>query len=103
MAGRHPGEQRVDRLVEAHRVDLGAPISREEAFAVNVDTAESDLARLSPDELPKEFATHKRTNLDDADSAGIARRNTLHKNLLYCVFGLLLLETCLAWRFGHAT
>jgi hypothetical protein len=86
-----------------YRVDLGAPISREEAFAVNVDTSESDLTKLAADELPKEFTTHKRVNLDEADSPSIGRRSGLHKSLLYCVLGLLFLETFLAWRFGHAT
>jgi hypothetical protein len=86
-----------------YHVELGAPISREEAFAVNVDTSESDLTKLAADELPKEFTTHKRANLDDAESPSIGRRSGLHKSLLYCVLGLLFLETLLAWRFGHAT
>jgi len=86
-----------------YRVALGAPISRDEAFAVNVDTAESDLTKLSPDELPKQFTTHKRASLDESQSPSIGHRTGLHKSLLYCVLGLLFLETFLAWRFGHAT
>ncbi len=86
-----------------YRVDLGAPVSREEAFAVNVDTSESDLTKVASEELPKEFTTHARANLDETDSPSITQRSGLHKDLLYCVLGLLFLETFLAWRFGHAT
>jgi hypothetical protein len=86
-----------------YRVELGAPISREQAFAVNVDTLESDLARLAGDELPKGFTTHQRDNLDEAESSAIGGRSGLHKLLLYCVLGLLFAETFLAWRFASAT
>ena len=84
-----------------YRVELGAPISREEAFAVNVDTAESDLTRIAPEDLPKEFSTHKQSGLDEADSPAIGRRSGLHRALLYSVLGLLFAETFLAWRMGH--
>jgi hypothetical protein len=86
-----------------YRVDLGAPVSRNEAFAVNIDTSESDLTKLAPEELPKEFTTHKRSSLDEADSPNISHRSGVHKTLLYCVLGLLFAETFLAWRFGHTT
>jgi hypothetical protein len=87
-----------------YHVELGAPLSRQEAFAVNVDTtSESDLTKVAPDELPKEFTTHKRADLDESDSPSISRRSGLHKNLLYCVLGLLFAEVFLAWRFGHTT
>ena len=86
-----------------YRVAIGAPVSRDEAFAINVDTAESDLTKLSPDELPKQFTTHQRASLDEMQSPSIGHRTGLHKSLLYCVLGLLFLETFLAWRFGHAT
>jgi hypothetical protein len=84
-----------------YKVELGAPISLEQSFAVNVDTAESDLARLPPEDLPKEFATHSRTDLDDDDAPAIGQRSGLHKLLLYGVLGLLFAETFLAWRFGN--
>jgi hypothetical protein len=86
-----------------YRVELGAPISRNEDFAVNVDTSESDLTKLPPEELPKEFTAHNRANLDETDSPSISHRSGLHKSLLYCVLGLLFMEVFLAWRFGHAT
>jgi hypothetical protein len=86
-----------------YHVELGAPIERDEAFAVNVNTAESDLTKIAPEELPRQFAAQGRTNLDDIDSPGIRHRSGLHKTLLYCVLGLLFAETFLAWRFGRAT
>ncbi len=86
-----------------YHVELGAPVSRDESFAVNVDTSESDLTKVPAEELPKEFTAHQRTNLDETDSPSITRRSGLHKNLLYCVLGLLFVEVFLAWRFGHAT
>jgi hypothetical protein len=80
---------------------LGNPVSREETFAVNVDTAESNLARLEPDELPKQFTTNLHSDLDDLSSAAVSRHSNLNKILLYTVLGLVFAETLLAWRFGH--
>ena len=83
------------------------PTTQAERFAVNLDTVESDLAKLSPEQLREEvwpgvpFAYQ--TRLEDlvvAPTAGIGR-GTLSKELLYGVLALLLLETYLAWRFGH--
>ena len=86
-----------------YRVELGAPVSLEHEFAVNVDTSESDLTRAAADELPKEFVAHRREGLDGADLPAIGPASGLHKLLLYCALGLLFLETFLAWRFGGAT
>ena len=86
-----------------YAIELGPPIVREEAYAVNVGTAESDLTRLPSEELPKEFVTHRHNNLDDAGTPSIGRRNGLHKLLLYGVLGLLFFESFLAWRFTAAT
>lgn len=83
-----------------YRVEVGAPIDRREAFAVNVNTAESDLTKIAPEELPRQFATQRRTNLDELDAPAIRQRSGLHKSLLYVVLGLLFVETFLAWRFG---
>ncbi|REK09390.1 MAG: VWA domain-containing protein [Planctomycetota bacterium] len=84
-----------------YQVDIGAPIDRSEAFAVNVDTRESDLAAIGPDELPRAFSTHRQASLDEADTPSIGQRSGLHKGLLYGVLGLLFFETLLAWRFGR--
>jgi hypothetical protein len=86
-----------------YRVELGPPLAREEAFAVNVDTAESDLTRLPGDELPREFTIYRRENLDEGELPAIGQRSGLHKLLLYGALGLLLCESFLAWRFARAT
>jgi len=83
-----------------YQVQLGEPLARSAAFAVNVDTAESDLAKLPPEELPREFSTHRQANLE-AGQPALGQRNGLHKGLLYGVLGLLFAETFLAWRFGR--
>ena len=87
---------------------FGPPVSRTQSFAVNVDTVESDLTQLSEDELRNEvwpgipFNLHTEwQNLDQPPVAAIARPSRLHVDMLYVVLGLLLLETLLAWRFGH--
>ncbi len=86
-----------------YRVELGPPLAREEAFAVNVDTSESDLTRLAGDELPREFTIYRRENLDEGELPAIGQRSGLHKLLLYAALGLLLCESFLAWRFARAT
>ncbi len=82
------------------------PVSRSEVFAVNVDTVESDLSKLTAEQLGEQiwsgipFET-SRENLDDEPVQRIGRRGTLAKWLLCAVLSLLFLETFLAWRFGH--
>jgi hypothetical protein len=88
---------------------FGAPVSRNESFAVNVDTAESDLTKLELAELrgdevwpgiPFAYDTTWQ-NLDERPSAEISRRASLHRWLLWGVFGLLFTESLMAWRFGR--
>jgi hypothetical protein len=88
------------RTSGVYRVSLPPPISKDEFFAVNLDTSESDLARIASDELPREFTTERRSNLDEAGTQSVGRRGAVHRSLLYAVLGLLCVETLLAWRFG---
>jgi hypothetical protein len=76
----------------------GAPV---ELFAVNVDPAESNLARVDPSELPPGLAMNKAASVDEPDEPVAAGRGALSKLLLYAALGLLFTETCLAWRFGN--
>jgi hypothetical protein len=82
---------------------VGRPPSRSWSFAVNVNTAESDLAPIAVEELPFGIFSYQPTwQATDARTAGpIARPGRLHVELLYAVLGLLFLESFLAWRFGH--
>jgi len=93
-----------------------APVSHSELFAVNVDTVESDLTKLTTEQLREglwsgiPFET-SREGLDEepvpriggtaAGGTTAGGRGTLSVELLYAVLGLVFLETLLAWRFGH--
>jgi hypothetical protein len=77
-------------------------------FAVNVDPRESDLARLSEEELRQEVwpgvdFDHLTSWSDPSRiaSGGAARRGDLNQMLIYAALALALLEPLLAWRFGH--
>jgi hypothetical protein len=93
-----------------YTAQFGTPISRRDLFAVNVDPAESDLARLPPDALEKEiwpgipFVHQTRRENPGPEQAGhVTPRNLLPEGLLYLALALLLLESLLARRFGHHT
>lgn len=85
---------------------LDPPLSRVDLFAVNVDPVESDLTKLSPEELHEQvwagidFET-SREDLGEEPVRRISRRGVFSRALLYAVLGLLFLETLLAWLFGH--
>ena len=71
-------------------------------FSVNVDTAESDLTKLDPSELPPEFVTRSNwQNLDARPATDITPRDWVHAWFLYALLVLVLLETFLAWLFGY--
>ncbi|NUQ61697.1 MAG: BatA domain-containing protein [Pirellulales bacterium] len=87
---------------------FGPPVSRTDWFALNVDTAESDLAQFTPDELRGEVwpdvpFVHQTTweSLEEQPVTTAGSSSRLPKTLLYAVLGLLFLETFLAWRFGY--
>jgi hypothetical protein len=88
---------------------FGQPVNRSQTFAVNVDTVESDLARVDPEELRDEVwpdipFVHQ-TSWQDAQTIPTVGPNRagsqLQVDLLYAVLGLLFLETFLAWRLGY--
>ena len=89
-----------------YQARFGPPVSRSDLFAVNVDTVESDLRKLTAEQLGEQiwsgipFET-SRENLDEEPVRRIGRRSTLSRGLLCVVLGMLFLETLLAWRFGH--
>jgi hypothetical protein len=91
-----------------YRVEPGAATGASETsgaslYCVNVDTRESNLARIDASaELPSEFETAAPSSPDDGSTTTIARPRGLHRTLLYCVMALLFLEVFLAWRAGDA-
>lgn len=87
---------------------------RGQSFAVNLDTAESDLEAITIDELRHQWAGLRLDYASAADDQWRAPRagqiapdgspgltTPIHLSLLYAALGLLLLETVLAWRWGH--
>lgn len=91
-----------------YTVRVGSGSATGSSFAVNVDTVESDLVRLSCDELrsdvwpgiPFEYQTTWQ-DLVRQPAASVGRQGWLPRALLYAALGLVLTETLLAWRAGH--
>ncbi len=86
---------------------VGSPDARQ-SFAVNVDPAEGNLAKISEPELRQ--AVFGDANLEihtgwqgvaDQPAAVTVRSSGLAKALLYLLLALLFVETYLARRFGH--
>jgi hypothetical protein len=87
---------------------FAAPIDSSLFFAVNVDTVESDLARLSPGQLQSDIwpgvVVLPQSAWQNAAHAPLATSlapASLQTELLYALLTLLLLETFLAWLFGR--
>jgi hypothetical protein len=91
-----------------YTTEVGAPISRQEQFAVNVDPQESQLGKIAAAELrntvwPKVDFQLLTTwqDLEERPVTGPGQRGFLHRWLLYAVLGLLFFETFLAWYIGN--
>ncbi|MEX2140323.1 MAG: BatA domain-containing protein [Pirellulales bacterium] len=71
-------------------------------FAVNLDTGESDLAKVALDELPESVTPLGQwQDLEESSSVALAARGGVHRPLLYAALALLLIESCLAWYLGY--
>jgi hypothetical protein len=87
-------------------VKLGPPLAVEPTFTANPNPAESDPAKLDraglADALPGWSFAHL-TNWKEltGNATSVSRRGELHRFLLYGVLCLLIVESILAWRFGH--
>lgn len=84
----------------------GPPVSLDASFAVNPDPIESDPTKLDraafAASLPGwNFAYFNNWQGLAADAAAVGRRGELHRYFLYGVLTLLLVESVLAWLFGH--
>ncbi len=88
-----------------YQVRIGPPLTEDSSFAANTDPLESNLAKLDrADILPGLgwnflYLTNSSDLTKDARSVG--HRGELHRPLLYGLLILLLVESVLAWRFGH--
>jgi hypothetical protein len=85
------------------KTDADASNEQTAVYAVNLDTRESNLARIDASELPVEFQATVPADADveDATSAGAGGYSGLHRWLLYVVLILLFAEVFLAWRASH--
>ena len=89
-----------------YQVKIGPPLAIESTFAANPDPAESDPAKLDPaglaDAVPGwNFAYFTNWKELSGDSAAVSRQGELHRPLLYILLALLMIESILAWTFGH--
>ncbi len=73
-----------------------------QSFAVNVDTTESDLTKISLEELPRGMTSLVSWNdSEERSDQKFTMRGGLHRPLLYAVLMLLFVETLLAWWLGY--
>lgn len=85
---------------------IGPPLLLEAIFAANPDPAESDPAKLDRAGLAAavpgwNFAYMTNWKELTGNAAALSRKGELHRPLLYALLALLMLESLLAWRFGH--
>jgi hypothetical protein len=87
-------------------VKVGPPLAQESTFAANPSPAESDPARLDKAGLaaavpgwPFAYMTNWKELTGNAGA--VSRRGELHRPLLYALLAFLLIESFLAWKFGH--
>ena len=87
-----------------YSVEFPEPAGRTERFAVNIDTRESDLARIDPEQLPPGMVRElKFEPSGQTPHVAPAAPWPLFRILLGLLLGLVLFETFLAWYFGNAS
>jgi hypothetical protein len=89
-----------------YRVKYNAPGAVGSTFAADPDPAESDPAKLDRASLAEAVPGWKFDYRNDwnnltRDAKSIGRHGELHRQLLYAVLALLIIESIMAWRFGH--
>jgi hypothetical protein len=80
----------------------GLPNGRTQQFAVNVDTAEGDLTKIDPQQLPPEMKV-RGTWQGETSSGSIeaTAQSTWNTSILWGVLALLFAESFMAWQFGR--
>ena len=89
-----------------YQVQIGPPLAVENFFSANPDPAESDLTKLDRSALEQKLPGWRFDVLTNGpelsqSAAAVSRRGELHRPLLFGALALLLLESFLAWKFGH--
>jgi hypothetical protein len=71
-------------------------------FAVNLDTAESDLTKIDPKDPPPQFVVRSTWQDSQQSQAGdVLARAPWNQSLLWGVLALLFAESFMAWQFGR--
>ena len=89
-----------------YRIAVGSPMNRTFAVGMNLDPAESDLAKLDRDTLAGNLGhwdCHYVTQWQPGRTAARQddRRSDVYRYLLAALLVLLLVESLLAWKFAH--
>ncbi len=89
-----------------YQVRIGAPLALDSSFAANTNPAESDMTKLDAAQLKEAIPGWNFVHLTSSqrlaeDVRSVGRRGELHQPLLWGLLILLLVESILAWRFGH--
>ena len=85
-----------------YRVEIGDDRSATQLVAVNIDTRESDPARIDSNLLPAPFAEPQAIEVAAAAAPAARISWPLFRGVLGALLLLLLTESVLAWRFGGA-
>lgn len=91
-----------------YKLRIGTAPPVDSSFAANPDPVESEMAKLDEAALGEILPGWKVIYVHPSDwkaltrdAASVGRRGELHRPMLYAVLVLLLVESFLAWRFGH--
>ena len=88
-------------------VKIGPPLATNTLYAANIDSSESDLTKLQPNELRELLPGWQHRYLTDwqaitsGQSSVTQNRSQLVRHLLMAALLLLFVESLLAWKFGH--
>ena len=89
-----------------YQVKVGPPLALENVFAANPDPAESDLAKFDRSGLAEalpgwKFAYVTNSKELSRNAGSVSHRGELHRPMLMAVLALLIVESIMAWYFGH--
>jgi hypothetical protein len=89
-----------------YRLEISAPLARTLRFSANSDPSESDTAKLDQSGLRAAMPGWSFDFASDwqplkQSTSTVRNRGELHRSLLWGVLLLLIVESILAWRFGH--
>lgn len=82
----------------------GLPEGQTQQFAVNVNTAESNLEKADAQQLPPELVVRSTwQDTTSAKTADLLTQSSWNQSLLWGALALLFAESLMAWHFGRGT